>query len=52
MRPYKGKTPRHFQGPQDDPGRDRLALAAVVIVALFILLAVFQDPILRAIGWW
>ncbi len=52
MQPYKGKTPRPFQGPKDDPVGDRLALAVVVIVVLFVLLAKFEDPILRAIGWW
>jgi hypothetical protein len=50
MGPYKGKTPRPFQGPDDDPGRDWLVVAVVVIIVVFVLLAKFQDPILRLSG--
>ncbi len=52
MGSYKSKTPRPFQGPQDDPGGCWLGLAVLLAVVLFVLLAKFDDPILRAIGWW
>jgi hypothetical protein len=51
MRPYRGRTPRRFQGPQADPSGGWLACLAFLLGVGCTTLAVFEDAILKAVGW-
>ncbi len=52
MGPYKGRTPRRFQGPKDDPQGDKITCLGIVLLVLITLLGVLHEQIWRALGLW